>query len=198
MANLVTTIRPVRDLTADQRQAMFRLYSTYYVVSDETVFAADLAGKDHVLRVLSPGGTLCGFTTMAVREHELHGRRLRSIFSGDTIMHPDFWGRQDLAFNWIRFAGTVKAREPAIPLYWFLIVKGHRTYRYLSAFSLTFFPHWAQETPAFEQDVMHHLAHDRFGTHYDPSRGVIRFPSSRGHLREDLATVPEADDGVPT
>ena len=39
------------------------------------------------------------------------------------------------------------AQLPEQPLYWFLIVKGHRTYRYLSAFSVDFHPHWRTPMP---------------------------------------------------
>jgi hypothetical protein len=83
----------------------------------------------------------------------------------------------------------VKAEVPDLPLYWFLIVKGHRTYRYLSAFSIDFYPHWQTPTPAWAQALMTGLGRGRFGDAYDVHRGVVSFLQSRGHLKRAWASV---------
>lgn len=196
-APLVSRILPATAVDGAGRAAMYRLYAEHYEAAGEPAFMADLAGKTHVLEVRSTDGTLRGFTTMAVSEHRVRGARLRVLFSGDTIMHPAYWGRQDLAFTWIRFAGRLKAEAPGLPLLWFLIVKGHRTYRYLSAFSLRYHPQPGRRTTVEELDVLAHLARERFGQCFDKGAGVIRFPSSRGHLRADLAAVTEAERRRP-
>jgi hypothetical protein len=102
-----------------------------------------------------------------------------------------------LAFSWLRLAGAIKAERPDEPLYWFLISKGHRTYRYLSAFSRTFHPAPQHETPRRVRDLMAFLARDRFGDAYDPDAGVLRFPQSRGRLSGAYAKVPEAHRRLP-
>ena len=117
----------------------------------------------------------------------------RSIYSGDTVIDRHHWGSQVLAFAWIQLAGREKARFPEAPLYWFLISKGPRTYRYLSTFSRCYWPHHARPTPEDLRGLMDELATRRFGADYDPRLGVVRFPESRGHLRADLAAVEDAD-----
>jgi hypothetical protein len=69
---------------------------------------------------------------------EAEGAPIMALFSGDTIISHHHWGEQELAHAWCYFAGQIKRQCPELPLYWFLIVKGHRTYRYLPAFTRRF------------------------------------------------------------
>jgi hypothetical protein len=102
-------------------------------------------------------------------------------------------GQPSAGLHRIRLAGAIKAAEPGVPLYWFLIVKGHRTFRYLSAFSRNFYPHWSAETPLRERALMDHLAHARFGGFYRPDLSVVHFPESHGHLKPALAEIDAAE-----
>jgi hypothetical protein len=190
---LTSEIIPAERARADLIDAMYALYREHYAAVTLERFADDLADKAHVLIVRDAGGEMRGFSTLAVTKADCRGTPLRAIFSGDTIMHRDYWGHQSLAFAWIRFAGSVKAQAPGLPLYWFLITKGHRTYRYLSAFSVDFYPRWDRPTPDPELEIMRMLAKQRFGRAFDEARGVIHYPVSRGHLRAELASVGELE-----
>ena len=125
---------------------------------------------------------LC-FTTLYVGEHSIAGQTVRSVFSGDTIIHHEFWGEQALPHAWCQFTGELKAQQPDVPLYWFLIVKGHRTYRYLRVFSKKFYPVYSESTPESLQTIMDHLGHARFNQNYHKASGLIQFPTSHGHLK---------------
>jgi hypothetical protein len=140
---------------------------------------------------------LVGFSSLAIVDALVEGRCLRAIYSGDTIIERAHWGTQALAFTWLRFAGTIKAQAPDRPLYWFLIVKGHRTYRYLSAFSVDFYPHWQTPTPPSARAIMQQLARQRFDEAYDNQRGIVSFECSRGHLRPMWATVEPEEAARP-
>jgi hypothetical protein len=175
-----------------QRREMFALFERYYECTSYTRFAADLADKDRVIVLRDDNGALCGFSTLAVYERLHAAERLRVIFSGDTVVDELHWGQQALASAWLRLAGEIKAEQPSMPLYWFLISKGHRTYRYLSAFSREFFPAPDRAVPARMAELMAFLARDRFGDAYDPAAGVLRFDQSHGHLRDDYARVTAA------
>jgi hypothetical protein len=107
------------------------------------------------------------------------------------VVHRAHWGQQALAFAWIRRMGEL-AREGAAPLYWLLLVKGHRTYKYLSVFALRFFPHWQQDEPEL-QALASRLARARFGDEYLPGAGIVRFASSRGQLRPEIALPSAAE-----
>jgi hypothetical protein len=140
---------------------------------------------------------LQGFSTLAEYQREFDGRAIGVLFSGDTVVDAQHWGQQALAFSWLRLAGRLKARNPERPLYWFLISKGHRTYRFLSAFAHEFWPAFDRPTPPRMQALMDDLARERFGDDYDTAAGVIRFAKSRGHLRAPFATVNKAHRWLP-
>ena len=190
---LSATVQAVATLSSDTREDMFALYDTYYTETARDLFLSDLSDKDSAILLYDSVGALRGFTTLKILEFEHLGLTQRAIFSGDTLIHHDYWGEQSLPFTWIRLAGQIKASAPRIPLYWLLIVKGHRTYRYLQAFSRDYFPHYQRPTPAHTQSLMHALGTLCFDEHYDARRGIIKFPSSRGQLREAWANVGAKD-----
>lgn len=187
----------VADLAVADRRAMYALYERYYDASSWPLFSADLADKDRALVLRDESGAIRGFSTLAVYERAFDGAPVRVVFSGDTIVDERHWGQQALAFAWLRLAGAIKAERPEVPLYWLLISKGHRTYRYLPAFSRAFHPSPDAATGADLQRLKDFLAVDRFGDAYDALAGVVRFPQSRGHLRAEYAQVPEAHRRLP-
>lgn len=179
-----------------RRRTLYALYARYYDATSYARFAQDLAGKDYVVELRDGAGRMCGFSTLATYAREIDGRRVRVLFSGDTVVDAASRGQQALAFAWVRLAATIRA-ESTDPLYWLLICKGHRTYRYLPAFSRTFHPAAGVETPPAAQRLIDALARERFGNAYDAARGVVRFAESQGHLRADLAEVPAIHAHLP-
>src|SRR5690606_31834665 len=141
------TIHVAASLSEAIHGGMYALYERYYGETNRERFVADLVDRDRVLLLRDTGGTLQGFSTLSVYERYFLGGRVRILFSGDTVIDERHWGQQALAFAWLRLAGEIKSDNPEIPLYWFLISKGHRTYRYLSAFSRVFYPALQHETP---------------------------------------------------
>lgn len=193
MSRLQAEVYPQSRLTASLVETMFELYARYYDATNPELFRADLGDKDWVLLMHDAKGRLQGFSTLALLQTKLDGARLRALFSGDTIIDHRYWGHQALAFTWIRFAGKLKAQAPEEPLYWFLVVKGQRTYRYLEAFTQRYYPHWERDTPAALQSVIDHLARERFGSAYQAELGVLRFAASRGQLKPAWAEIPDTE-----
>ena len=197
MSRIEVNVRQRRELSVIDAERMYALYMAYYAETTYERFAADLAAKDCVIE-LKAGGKLCGFSTLAVIEFNAGGAGRRAIYSGDTVVDRPYWGEQALAIAFCRFAGAIKAADPAIPLYWFLITKGHRTFRYLGAFSREYFPHPARPTPPLAAACIDTLARGRFGDAWKPDLGIVRFERSQGQLRAEwteprpsLATRPE-------
>lgn len=190
MAELSATVQSADKVDTALESSMYRLYDRYYGGSSETAFRRDLRAKDKVILLRDTSGEVQGFSTLAVDDFEFDSRPHRSVFSGDTIIARRYWGEHALAFAWIELAGSIKREAPSVPLYWFLIVKGIRTFRYLPVFARRFYPHWEGPTPEKEQRLLDRLASDRFGAAYDPARGVISFPRSCGHLKEEYAAIP--------
>lgn len=190
MARLEAGIRCVADLGEHEVDAMYALYERYYGGGDAQSFRADLAQKSHVIW-LAEGVRLCGFSTLATQTFHASAHEARAVFSGDTIVDHAYWGEQALARAFSRFAGRLKAERPAQPLYWFLISKGYRTYRYLHAFAHRYFPHPSCATPPDVQACMDTLARSRFGSAYRAELGIVRFDPVRGYLRAPWNSVRE-------
>ena len=180
-----TAFIKVPELPESTRQAMCRLYFAYYEGCDEQQFERDLATKTEALLVYHQH-ELIGFTLYQLYTKRFHDRPVRIIYSGDTIVDHRHWGQQALAFAWIKRAGQLKREAKEIPLYWFLIVKGHRTYRYLPTFSRTFHPHWSQTNDHLKA-LADYLAWERFAEAYDARTGVVSFTESQGHLKAEYA-----------
>lgn len=184
MPEYIVRFAPIATLHEADIEQMLALYESIYVLPDRAIFREDLSGKDEAV-LLTRREELVGFTTMKAYRVIHEGLPRRIVYSGDTVVHREHWGQQALALAWIGRIGELHREDPSIPTYWFLVVKGHRTYRYLAAFCTHFHPHWA-ETDSQLRHLADRLASERFGTAYDPRTGLVCHPASRGHLREEV------------
>jgi hypothetical protein len=176
---------------------MAALYLASYDGSSSTRFVQDLSHKNEVL-LLESGEELIGFTTLRFFAREWQGQPIRIVYSGDTVVRRDHWGQQALSFAWIARMGDLKRVDQDRPLYWFLLVKGHRTFRYLPVFGRSFHPHWAIDRPDLKE-LADAIAIELFPDFYNPVTGVVEFEHSHGHLKPELAwPTPEElqRDGV--
>ncbi|MGE0311993.1 MAG: hypothetical protein AB7P21_10290 [Lautropia sp.] len=189
----------VRVLAADRvddarRAEMYALFETYYDDVTEARFGRDLDAKTDVILLLD-GERVVGFSTLEVHGFRFAGRDECAIFSGDTIIARPWWGTQLLSIAFCRFAGRTSARLPGRRLWWLLISKGHRTYRYLNAFAVRFHPSPQANADLETRSRAEMLARARFGDAYDPVRGVLRFDEPSGHLRPCWHVDPGARAG---
>ncbi len=183
--------KKISELSDDNRQDIVRLYLTYYDGSNETQILADLNAKSEVLLVFYDA-LLIGFTTLRVYEFPWNEKEVRIIYSGDTIVDKAHWGQQALAFAWIARMGELKREKPELKMYWFVIIKGHRTYKYLPTFGKSFYPHWSIDRSDLKP-LADALAVQKFGDHYNSATGLVEFPVSQGHLKDDIA-LPSAEE----
>lgn len=190
-----TLFKEIAALDHEEIDAIVALYLSYYEGSSRAVVVSDLANKSAILLLLYKE-TLVGFSTFELYERLWNNKRIRVIYSGDTIVAHEHWGQQALAFSWIRYIGSLKRQNPQQPIYWFLIVKGHRTFKYLPAFTHSFYPHWSIERSDLKT-LLDVLAKEKFGAHYDPQNGIISFETSRGHLKTSYAHPQENEKNKP-
>jgi hypothetical protein len=194
---LTIRVEAVTNLRRDQRLALFALFQRYYDCVSFGRFDSDLSDKDSVFLVYDDDGGLQGFSTLAVRNSTFEGSKIRIAFSGDTIIDKSHWGSPSFAFAWIHHIGELAAQAPGMPFYWLLIVKGHRTYRYLSTFGVDFIPDWRKPADFRLASIRDALALDRFGDAYDQKAGVVRFAASRGHLAPEWTGVSDRERQRP-
>lgn len=171
---------------------MFELFARHYDNSERQRFEADLDAKTAAFVMRDPDRNVRGFSTLDLSVQTIGKRTYHVLFSGDTIVDPYFWGRNDFALRWIERAGLYAARRPEFPLVWFLIVKGHRTYRYMPTFAHRFYPNREAPLPQKAKVLRDRLARQRFGEDYDPETGVVAFAEPRDFLNSGLAFIPES------
>ncbi|RJT28747.1 hypothetical protein D3227_33485 [Mesorhizobium waimense] len=166
---------------------MFRLYERHYDAADRDRFERDLAEKNAVVLVRSGTGEIIGFSTILVGRQEVDGTEVNYLFSGDTVLDASRWGDPVLLQAWFRAAGAVKAGLGNGQLFWFPIIKGHRTYRILPNFFRDYFPAADADAAPGLLRIRDGIATARYGQHFDPATGLIDFGESQGHLREQWA-----------
>lgn len=191
MGIYVATCKRIAELTEDEHACMQQLYLAHYDGCTEQQVLADLQDKNEVILVRF-NGEIVGFTTLKVFEYPWQQLSVRIVFSGDTIVDRAHWGQQALAFAWIEKMGALKRERPELEMYWFLIVKGHRTYKYLPVFGKSFYPHWEIDRSDLKP-LADDLAKMRFGSDYNMVSGVVEFAQSKGHLKADIALPTEEE-----
>lgn len=177
------------DLNGYDKSAMYKLFEKYYSAVDVDSFYEDLASKHYSILLRSDDEEIQGFTTLEIVPVSNNRDDGVALYSGDTILHHDYWGDQTLPWAWCKLAGELKAQSPSVPLYWFLIVKGHRTYRYLPVFTRRFYPNHKANTPTDMQNRIDQLAKEKFGDAYKKEFGLIKFDQSKGHLNDSFKVV---------
>ncbi len=184
-AAYTTRLEDVSNLTPEERNQLASIYLKYYDASSKELFLTDLDKKDEVI-IVNFNGNPVGFTTLQIYTYSWQDTQVLVVFSGDTIIEKPHWGQQALALRWIKRMAELKTNTE-FRLYWFLIVKGHRTYRYLPTFFSSFYPHWSIDRDDLKP-LADELAQTKFGHFYDSCTGLVSFDCSHGHLAPELST----------
>lgn len=177
--------RTISELNLDELDSILALYLSYYDESCQEKVLADLENKSEILLLLHDK-KIVGFTTYQIYDMLFKNKAIKIIYSGDTIVHHEHWGQQKLGFAWVKRLGAFYHEFNGTPFYWFLIVKGHRTYRYLPAFANTFYPHWEIDRSDL-RELLDYLAKEKFQKNYDKNLGIIHYHTSQGQLKSDYA-----------
>ena len=130
-----------------------------------------------------------GFSCMHFYDADIDGERLTVVYSGDTVVSSDTWGDSALSYYWMGAIDYLRRLHGKETVYWFLLVSGYRTYRFLPVYSDCYFPRYDRETPADIQAIMDALARARFGKGYDAATGVVRLEAP-AELRDAYRGIP--------
>jgi hypothetical protein len=181
------------DLSPADRDDMYAVMNRHYENVWRAQFDADLSEKDWIIRLTEEGtGRLCGFSTQRLLSLSVDGRPVRVVFSGDTIVAREHWGTTALPVAWGRLAFSIMEQHPAKELYWFLISKGFRTYRFLPLFFNEFYPRHDRDTPLEVRAVIDAVAQVKYPGRYDQTTGLIRATVTSDRLRPDLGEATDA------
>ncbi|HKQ79832.1 MAG TPA: hypothetical protein VJ810_39430 [Blastocatellia bacterium] len=175
-ARLTGQVKPVAELSGRERDQMYALLDNYFANTTWRRFERDLVEKEWAILLYDVAtGGVQGFSTLMRLNLAIGGEPAVVFFSGDTIIHREYWGETALPRLWGRHVFSLAERLRETRVYWFLICSGYKTYRYLPLFFREFYPNCERATPAPVKEALDRLGWLKFGGEYDPERGVIRF-----------------------
>jgi hypothetical protein len=172
-------------LNAAITDSMLNILRKYYANTTTENFHRDLFSKTAAICLFNPiNHQLVGFSTLKEFIHKVEGQDYAILFSGDTIIEREFWGSQALVLGFGEFMVSMMNRYPDNEIYWFLISKGIRTYKYLPAFFKEYYPNHVSDTPEKYQKLMDCLATHFFPDIYDKAAGVLKVVDGQ-HLKSE-------------
>ena len=191
MSEMIAKTVSVESVSAEQKLMMFGLMQQYYDQMSPERFEKDLASKDDVILLFGKGSDqIKGFSTLKTLNTHVHGRKIRGLFSGDTVVDREYWGQRVLGREFLKYLFIQKLKSPFMPFYWMLISKGYKTYLLLANNFPEHYPRYEHTTPEREQGVLDSLSEDLFGDCYKKDTGLIEFTESLGQLKPGIADVP--------
>ena len=191
---VATSIDHPDQLDALERRSMLDLMMVYYDNVREDVFQRDLNAKDWVIRLrCQQTGRLIGFSTQRLLRQTINDQLIRVLFSGDTIVDRNFWNSPKLAQTWGRFVLRLIAQAQDEPLYWLLLSKGYRSYRFLPLFFRRYLPALHETTSTDLEQVRRAFAKRLYGDAFDSATSVVRGEAIDNYrLHEGVAEVTAA------
>ena len=189
MSGLLGEVMDAAALTPSDRATLFALMTQVYEGVDRATFERDLAAKDECIVLRTPAGEPVGFSTQRFLTVEAGGRLVDGVFSGDTVIRPDHWGSPALFQAFSR--RYIVDRDP--PRQWFLISKGHRTYRMLTTFFTEYWPSRHAATPDAARSIMDAYALALYPHDYNRATGVIEYRVPHDRLRPGVAGTTDRD-----
>ena len=136
-----TFFRPIKAITVTHIKQMYDIYSSFYENTSLDIFLNDLSKKSGVILVTRKSDDrIVGFSTQTFFDLKVDGKRVRGIFSGDTIIEPAYWGNNALANTFYRRLIIERIKRPFVPFYWFLISKGYKTYLLMTNNFYNYYP----------------------------------------------------------
>jgi hypothetical protein len=181
----------VSDLTPGQKDRMFNLMDEYYNNVTRQIFERDLSEKQYVilLECINTSG-IEGFSTQMTYPFQFSGKSYLILYSGDTIISRKQWGSLELPKAFGELTLSLIKDHPGKKIFWFLITKGARTYKFLPVFFKEFYPRYDSEPVSELKALTDALAADKFGHCYDSESGVISANGPGQPLKEEYE--PEA------
>ncbi|MCP4914843.1 MAG: hypothetical protein GY909_17120 [Oligoflexia bacterium] len=186
-----TTIR-IEKLTEQQIGRLFYLYQHYYENTSIEVFERDLSNKTHIILLKNKKGREQGFSTLTRKDIEVDGKIYHVLYSGDTIISPDYWGTAALTMEFLKNIISAKFKRPFSPVYWFLISKGYKTYLLLANNFINYYPRFDRQTPLREAQMIEGFSDSFFPGVYNNQTGLLKFDrSSHEKLKSFVAPITE-------
>lgn len=193
-----TCYRSIDSVTVSNLRQMYELYSKYYERTSLDIFLQDISKKSGVLLVYRKSDEkIVGFSTIQFFDSKVDGKRVRVVFSGDTVVEKEYWGRNGIVQAFMRRLLIERLRHPLVPFYWFLISKGYKTFLILTNNFYNYYPNIQGDNPRYKR-VVEEFCAQTFNEAFDRERMLLDFGHDYVSLKESVADItPEDRLGEP-
>ncbi|MBG09466.1 MAG: hypothetical protein CME68_11960 [Halobacteriovoraceae bacterium] len=190
---LKASVISIEALNLPEKCRMFSIYEKYYENASREKFEKDLLHKDKVILLRSQfNNEIQGFSTLKHINLVLSsGKKVRGIFSGDTIIEKEFWGDKALNLAFSLYLLKEKYKKPFQPLYWFLISKGFKTYLLLANNFPEYYPSPEVKTPKEMEEIMDEFSMQNYPNAYNFETKTLCFGNHYDSLKKDVAPIDE-------
>lgn len=178
----------ISELSETVKREMFALFEKYYDHVDYPRFLSDLSEKTHVFMFYDQQTSrLGGFSTIFRKEIPNIAKGC-FLFSGDTVIHEDYWGSKSLQKSFFWFILESKLISPFRPVYWMLMSKGVKTYLMMRKNFVKSYPNGKEATPSEFKRVQTEFYKMKFPQDYNPATELILFKEKLGSVKAELVT----------
>ena len=171
--DLQGSIVKINQVSEKQLKEMYSLMAKFYNNITKKNFTKDFLDKDFCIILKDEEDKIKGFSTQKILKLDYEGKDIHGVFSGDTVIHKENWGSFSLFQVFAKFFFTYG--EQYENFYWFLIVKGHKTYKILPTFLKKFYPNFKEDTPPEMKSLMDFFGHTKYPEEYNPIEGIIEY-----------------------
>jgi hypothetical protein len=169
---------------------LYTLFSKYYDNSDFSVFEKDFYKKSDVIILKDIDDKIYGFSTIEIININIENSEKIVLFSGDTIIDKNYWAKNDLHIVFGKYLLKLLEIYKENEIFWLLISKGYRTYKYLPLYFKNFFPDYKKESLTnIENKILDTVLENKFGKYYDKENKIVRFYDKKDRLKKEFAVV---------
>ena len=153
-SKIYTRYHPLDHIAVQDVREMFKVFCRYYENTSLEQFISDLNRKSGAFIIRRKiDDAIVGFSTMGIYHMEVDGKKIRGIFSGDTILEKEYWGNRAMNAAFVKRLVWEAIKDPFTPQYWFLISKGYKTFLLLTRNFPDYYPHPERENPHMKHIV---------------------------------------------
>lgn len=184
-----TCYRSIDAISVSMIRQMYELYSKYYERTSLDVFLSDLSKKSGAILVYrKEDDRIVGFSTVQFFDFKVDGRRVRGVFSGDTVVEKEYWGKNALANTFYRRLIIERFKHPLVPFYWFLISKGYKTYLLMTNNFYNYYPNIKGDNARYKR-VAEEFCQKTFPDAFNRETMLLDFGSDYVALKETVADI---------
>ncbi|AKF11722.1 hypothetical protein [Sandaracinus amylolyticus] len=184
---LTARFRGTRTLGSRDRDELFALYARSIDV-ERSAFEAAIDSADRAIEYRDGRDVLRGMALVRAYDVEHEGRRQRVIWTGSVLIEPEYRGQSAIETSAIVYLAREMVRAPTARHVWFFDTFSYKSYALMARNFGEFWPRPDREMPDDERSLLDRLARERYGSRWDPARGVASSAGKR--MREGVAPVP--------